>query len=265
MAKKRKKGRSRKGTGSVYQRPDGRWVGAIVVGYRPDSGNPIRKKVYGDTREEAEDKLAELQKKRRDGDNLNAGDTKLRFLLDFWVDGKVKPKVDPTTYLLIKQQIADFILPDLGGRAVAALTEFQIKEWYDALEARGVSAFMRNRSGAHLRRCLDYAVRLRYVRHNVARELALPRLQSEDMHPLDESQVKRFLAVAEGHRLYPLWLLALDTGMRMGEIIALEWADVDMEAGTVSVTKSARTCAKGGVRVKDVKTKASRRRIKLTA
>jgi integrase len=260
-----KKGRSRKGTGSLYQRPDGRWVGAIVIGYHPATGNPIRKKVYGDTREEAEDQLRSLQEKKRAGDDVRGGDTALRFFIDLWLDGRVKPKVDPATYALNKQRIEDFILPYLGKRALAALTPFQVKAWYETLEAKGASAHCRNRAGQLLRRCLDYAVSLRYLRTNVARDLELPRATVEEMHPLDEAQVKQFLAAAATHRLYPLWLLALDTGMRQGEILALEWTSVDLDTGTISVTKSVRTGDGGGARVKEVKTKASRRRIRITA
>jgi len=84
------------------------------------------------------------------------------------------------------------------------------------------------------------------------------------MHPLDAAQVGRFLAAAAGHRLAALWLLALDSGMRQGEMLALNWPDIDFETGTVSVTKSVRTEKGGEARVKEVKTKASRRRIRLT-
>ena len=54
-------------------------------------------------------------------------------------------------------------------------------------------------------------------------------------------RTRGFLALAGRHRLAALWLLALDSGMRQGEMLALEWPDVDFANGTVSVTKSVRT------------------------
>jgi integrase len=144
------------------------------------------------------------------------------------------------------------------------LNELLVKDWYDRLSEAGCTADMRNKVGQLLRRFLDRMVEFGWIKSNPARKLPLPRVEKEEMHPLDEQEVKRFLAVARSHRLGPLWILALDTGMRQGEIIALEWKDIDFETGIVSITKSARTSDKGGVRIKEVKTKASRRRIRLS-
>ncbi len=94
--------------------------------------------------------------------------------------------------------------------------------------------------------------------------MKLPRVRTDEMRPLTAAEIVRFLAVAARHRLAALWLLALDSGMRQGEMLALAWPDVDFATGTVSVTKSVRTGDRAGPRVKEVKTKAARRRIRLT-
>jgi integrase len=270
MSRKKKKGRSRKGSGSVYQVNEQLWCGQCTVGHRVETGKPIRKKVYGATREEAEEKLHEEIRKYRGPDAQTSAEAEeerkrrpLKFDNAFWLDGEVKPKVDKATYLLHKQRIDDHLLPHLGSIPVMGLNQYLVKEWYEKLEQEGASSHLRNKVGQLLRRFLDRVMAFGWIKRNPARELPLPRVETKEMKPLTEEETRRFLAVAKTHRLYALWLLALDAGMRSGEIIALEWADVDLENGIVSVTKSARR-DKGGIRVKDVKTKASRRRIRLT-
>ncbi len=139
-----------------------------------------------------------------------------------------------------------------------------VRTWYEDLEKAGCSPDLRNKCGQLLRRCLDHCVGDGDIKTNPTRKLSLPRVMAQEMHPLDADQARAFLAVAGRHRLAALWLLALDSGMRQGEILALNWPDVDFAAGVVSVTKSVRTGDKGAARVKEVKTKASRRRIRLT-
>jgi hypothetical protein len=72
MSRKRKMGRSRKGSGSVYQISETLWCGQCTVGHRPDTGQPIRKKAYGATREQAEQKLQEVIRKYRAADEENS-------------------------------------------------------------------------------------------------------------------------------------------------------------------------------------------------
>jgi integrase len=251
----------------VGKSKDGLWVGSIVVGYHPETGNPRRKTVYGKTKEEARAKLLQLQQKAMAG-LADAPDMSLKVCLKFYLDTVVKPRVDAATYTLHKQRVNDHLIPHLGHMALTRLTPFMVSQLYQDLEQEGHSVDLRNKVGQLLRRCLKHAVELGLVRDNVAKKIPLPRVSPQEMHPVDEDQVKRFLAVASRHRLYPLFLLALDSGMRQGEIIALEWTDLDFQTGIVSITKSAKkeatSKAPGGGRIKEVKTKAGRRRIRLT-
>ena len=77
------------------------------------------------------------------------------------------------------------------------------------------------------------------------------------------SEVRRFLTAANSDRLEALYVLAIHTGMRQGELLALKWADVDLEAGKVSVRRTL-TRESGHYKLGEPKTKRSRRTIKLT-
>jgi integrase len=155
----------------------------------------------------------------------------------------------------------------LGDVPMGKLTPAAVVDLFERMEGEGCTADLRNKVGQLLRRYVKNALTYGHIKGQVAAlilKLALPRVNVQEMQPLDEAQVKRFLAVAARNRLYPLYLMALDTGMRQGELMALEWADLDFEAGTVNVTKTVKTGNKGGARVKEAKTKASRRRVRLT-
>jgi integrase len=262
MVRKRKNTRRGRGEGSIRQQKDGRWVVSVTVGYYPN-GNPRRVVKYGKDKDEAQTKLQDLLQKHQTGE-LNNSSMNLKTFLEFWLESAVKPRVDPATYKVHKQRVTDYLIPHVGHVQVAKLTPFQVSQLYQDLEKEGRSADLRNKVGQLLRRALKYAVKLKMVRDNVAAEIPLPKVTEEEIHPLTEDQVKQFLRVAESRPLYPLYLMAFDTGMRQGELIALEWTDIDLGTGIVSITKSAKGGEKGGVRIKEVKTKSSRRRIKLT-
>jgi integrase len=83
------------------------------------------------------------------------------------------------------------------------------------------------------------------------------------MRVYDEAQARRLMAAASGHRLYALFVLALDTGMRQGELFALSWDDVDPSGGTLAVQRSLEEI-NGRQRLKEPKTGRGRR-IELSA
>ena len=72
------------------------------------------------------------------------------------------------------------------------------------------------------------AVALRLLPHNVATDARLPRRQRPEMTAWSEHEAARFLESVNGERLFPLWRLALATGMRRGELCGLRWRDLDL-------------------------------------
>jgi integrase len=115
-----------------------------------------------------------------------------------------------------------------------------------------------------LHRALGQAVRWGLVPRNVAAAVDPPRVRTPEMRPLSPTQARTLLAAAEGNRLTALYVLAVTTGMRQGELLGLGWEDVDLDAGTVRVRRTL-TLARGGPRLTEPKTRRSRRQIRLTA
>jgi integrase len=91
---------------------------------------------------------------------------------------------------------------------------------------------------------LKDAARLRLIAHNPASDTELPKAQRSEMRAWGAEDAERFLAATRGTRLYPLWRLALATGLRRGELCGLRWSDVDLVAGTASVAHTRTTAGK---------------------
>jgi integrase len=155
------------------------------------------------------------------------------------------------------------ITPLLGGIRLAKLRRGDVVNFYPALGRNGVSPSLQRKVGTTLTIALNKAVDLELIPSNPATKVKKPKAHKLEMQVLDPEQVARFRAAAACDRLEALYVTALDSGARPGELFALLWSDVDFHRGFISVTKSLEDI-QGILRVKDVKTGKSRRRIDLS-
>jgi integrase len=275
MARKRR-GREE---GSIYQRADGLWVASISLGY--DAGGKRQRRVaYGATKKEAQDRLRELHA-TVEGDPGDAERQTVEQYLGRWLQ-VVKPTVEPATYepyrrhcLGLKAGVkknkrggkrsgcsAECIAKHLGPVRLAKLRRAHVERFYADLLAAGVSAAQCRKIGTTLTIALNAAVDSKLIPYNPAAGVRKPKARKPEMHVLDLDQVAAFLNEARKDRLHALYVTALDTGMRPGELFALAWPDIDLEGGFLMVRRSLEEID-GKVRVKDVKTPKARRRIHL--
>src|SRR5262249_52540567 len=162
------------------------------------------------------------------------------------------------------QHVRLHLKPALGSLALAAFRPVHASDLYAALDTSGVSAAMRAKVATTLRAALEGAVRLQLVPVNHALAVSKPRgTRRPAVHPWDADQARAFLEKAAADRLSALYVLALDTGMRQGELFGLHWPEVDLDAGALRVIRSLQD-RNGILRVKAVKTPTSRRRLRLT-
>jgi integrase len=257
MARKRR-GR---GEGSISQRPDGLWVARISLGYK-DGNKRRRRVVYGKTKQEVQEKLRKLQDEAAAGLAVETDRLTLAAFLTTWLE-TVRQKVCRSTHRRYEQHVNGHLVPHLGAVQLRKLTAYHISQLYNDMEKKGASASERRKVGTALRMALKHAVRLRLVSHNPAADVPKPRAPKQEMHVLVPEQIPVFLKAAESDRLYALYVLALDGGMRQGEIFGLRWADVDIEAASVQVQRSLEEVA-GRLELKDVKTAKGRRRVQLS-
>jgi integrase len=179
-----------------------------------------------------------------------------------WLDDTVKPTLAPTTHLRYEQIVRLHIIPHLGSVKLAKLEPVHIAHMYSSQSKNGVSVRNQEMSGVVLQKALKNAVRFRLIPHNPGVDVDKPRRRKREMHVWDRDEVTQFLLVAQDDRLYALYVLALTTGMRQGELFALVWGDVDFDHATVTIRRTLEEI-RGQFRLKEPKTAASRRQITL--
>jgi integrase len=101
------------------------------------------------------------------------------------------------------------------------------------------------------------------VSRNVASGRKLPKAEQPDIQILQEGQIAPMLNALGGHWLLPIAIIAVGTGMRQGEIMALRWSDIDLDKGNMRVERSLEETRAAGLRFKSPKTKNGVRTISL--
>jgi integrase len=192
--------------------------------------------------------------------------TVAEYLVDTWLPSKAAYDLRPTTVVGYEKAIKR-IVAGIGDVKLSALDAAMLEHFYAAmLESGGVGGrplspkTVANVAGV-ISVALGDAVRLRLLPHNVANDARLPSRRPPEMKAWTEDDAARFLASVADDRLYPLWRLALATGLRRGELCGLRWRDVDLDVRTITVA-STRVVAKL-VEVGEPKTKAGSRLISI--
>ena len=265
--------RRKKGEGSVRQRKDGRWEGRVVIGY-DEKGLPRTKNVLAKTKRECQEKLKQLRETVT-GSKTEKVRPEMPFgeWLDFWYQNYVKPQIRPTTQANYEAKIYQHIIPELGKIPLNQLAQKDLQQFYARMKTggrlirteqfgKGLSDSMVRGLHAACRSALEKAVQEELIRTNPAVGCKLPPKRGREMQVLGREELQRFLIQAQAEGYFELFLLDLCTGLRRGELLALQWDDLDFKTGTLTVNKQVYE-VKGRLQVSVPKTRASIRRLVL--
>ncbi len=242
--------------GSITKRPDGLWEARITL----DDGK--RKSFYGKTRQEAARKLAAALRDRDAGLPVVGGAQTVGQYLSAWLAAS-KATVRLRTWRGYETHVRRHALPTLGALNLVKLTPQHVQLLYAKKLEEGLSSTSVHHLHVVLHRALDAALRLGLVQRNVCEMVEVPRIRHHEMTTLSEAQAQKLLTTAQGARLEALYVLALATGMRQGELLALKWRDVDLDGATLQVRASVHYGGSSFV-FDEPKTPYSRRRIALS-
>lgn len=142
-------------------------------------------------------------------------------------------RIRPRTLDHYEMIVERHIIPALGNLRLSQLTVPRVQAWIDADPASARSV---HHHRAVLRRALNVAVRQRLLSYNPAALVEVPAVDADRSDPLTPDEVHALLEATEDDRLGPLWRLALATGLRLGELMGLAWDDLDLDAGTITVS-----------------------------
>jgi integrase len=223
-----------KGTGSIYARKDGRVIGQYEI-ETPEGKK--RKYVSGKTKKEVARKLAKAIADSESGFVPDSGNLTLGNYLDRWIDN-LKDSVRQSTWRRHEVNVRVHLKPTLGHVKLDKLTPLQVQSVYRHKLNEGLSAATVVKIHSTLSKSLKQAVRWQLVKNNVCTAVDPPRPSKSEIKPLTTTQIKSLLDAARNDALYPLYVLAATTGMRIREILGLQWEDVNLEAGTLQVKRS---------------------------
>lgn len=259
MAKERRA----KGDGGIYRRKDGRWAGQYVV---DTLEGPKRRYVYGKTRKEAAAKLREAMANRDKGLTFDTANSTLADFLDRWLSDSVRDSVRPQTLESYAYLVRIHIRPALGRIKLKTLSPAHVQRFYRAKLDQGLSGRTVQYIHVVLHRGLKQAMRWGMVPRNVCDAVDPPRPARKEIRPLTADQARALLTAACGDRLEALYVLAITTGLRQGELLGLRWEDVDLDRAILQVRQTLVSSSQDGrLSFSAPKTAKGRRSVTLTA
>ncbi len=232
--------------GSIKRRYRGSWSLILDAGYVTDPTTGLQKRkqrwiTFRGTKKQAEDKLAELV--RAANRNELPEPTKATFgeWLDDWLEKAVKPRKAPGTHATYAHVAEQHIKPSLGAIRLQALTSLDIERYYAGLGLKPATAQLHH---AVIHNALAAAQRANLVSRNVAALVTgKPRAREGHQDVLDHcwrhDEARTFLKATKeaGPQWAAFFALALDSGMRKGELCGLQWVDVDFEHRQIAIQR----------------------------
>ena len=246
--------------GTVYQRRDGRWEGILNLGYV--GGKRRRKSFFAHTQVEVSAKLLAAARALQLGQRPAPGVQSVGDFFKRWLEEIAKPAIRPTTYKGYEVALRKHVLPQIGKVKLVKLSADDLDLLYADLMEKGVSPTYVRLIHSVIHRALAHADRRELVGRNVASLTRAPAAVRREFRTLTPEEATRFLAATEDDRLHAMYVVAVHTGMRLGELCGLRWADLG--EGCLSVRQQ--VCRINGEwRYSEPKTSSGRRMITLSA
>src|SRR5438105_1125975 len=239
------------------------WAGILSLGYGGD-GRRQRRVVYGHDKSAVVERLARIRAQALDGMLSDAQRLTVAAFLTRWLEDVARPTVSPSTHQLYDGLIRLHINPRAGAVPLSRLTPVHVQGMLGAMERAGASPRLRQMALGVLHQALGQALRWGMVPRNVCDAVTRPRAPRQTMQALDPGQVGRLLEAAKGDRLEALYVLAVTTGLRQGELLGLHWDDIDL-AGTALRVRHTLHELNGRLWIGEPKTRRARRQVDLPA
>lgn len=238
MPKKRKNGE-----GTIYQTKTGLWRCEITLGYDADKKR-IKKVVSSRNLDELQKKINDLKYFNDRKILANPQNTTLAEWLDFWLETYKKPAVKPTTYDMYYNTVDKYLKPILGHYKIDMLNTITVQKMINDISACGKNGKPLSLSSVKkvyitLSQAYEQAVKLNMIYKNPCKNIVLPKSEKKKAIAFSIDEQERFLSLCGYDNTYEcLFILAFNTGMRIGELFALSWNDVDFDNQIIYVNKN---------------------------
>ena len=253
------------GEGSIYpiRGNDGKVKGYRAAYVVHTADGVKRRYLSGKRRKDVRDKLAEALSDRSGGLVFDVGAMTVGEYLERWLKDSVRGTVRMSTYERHEGIIRTHLTPALGRIRIKNLTPAHVRGLHREKLDAGLAPATVRKIHSTLHKALSQAVSDGLIPRNAA-AIKAPRPDPEEIHPLSADEASALLEAARGDRFRALYVLAITTGLRRGELLGLRWRDVDLEHGVLRVGRA--LVREGGrYRLGETKTKRGHRSIRLAS
>ena len=217
------------------------WEARYTVGYDHGTGKQIQKSITGKTQKEVAQKLKELTAALDAGTYIAPNKMTVTQWLDTW-QAEYLANVKPSTVSSYEATIRNHLKPGIGAIRLDSLTTHDIQEVYNSLRSptekrKALSSKTIKNIHGILHHSLQQAMLNNHIRINPANACVLPKVSRKKVKPMNEHQIADFLKAIKGHKYENMFLVALFTGIREGEVCGLQWECVDFDNGTILIDK----------------------------
>ena len=193
-----------------------------------------RHTLYGKTQQEVARKLTGALRNRDAGLPVPPERQTVAHFLTKWLE-TAEPTVRRTTFIRYREYIRLHAIPVIGRIRLPRLSPQHLQDLYSKKLSDGLSPTSVRHLHSVLHRALKHALRWNLVARNVCEAVTPPRRATSGHRTLTLDEVRVFLEAARQDRLEALYVLAVTTGMRRGELLGLHWQDVNLEQGRLQV------------------------------
>lgn len=215
------------------------WRASIQIGFK-DDGTPDRKQFYGKTQKEVKEKLEMCKRNMLIGNTLTNAAITLEEWFFTWLFDYKKDQLKDTSFTRYYNLYKNYIQnTSLGKLKLQDFKAAHLQKYYNNLLNLGVTPTTIKQLNGKIKTCLGEAERQEYISKNYAKIVTLPKIEvNKEIKVLTKEEQNRFLEAIKGHELEMLYIIALSTGIRKGEIRGLKWSDVNLTKGEITVNRT---------------------------
>ncbi|MCI8477087.1 MAG: site-specific integrase [Oscillospiraceae bacterium] len=231
----RKSTRNAQGSGTIRQRPDGRWEARYTVGRDPGTGKQVQRSVYGSTQKEVRQKLAQVVASIDKGIYQAPNKITVAEWADEWLTTFCVNKVKLLTYQSYEGIIKNHIKPAIGAVELQAVKGAHIQRLYNSMTKAGLSGKTVKNVSAVLHKAFGVALKQGIIQVNPCDAAELPKAKKHEISPLADDEIPLFLSAIDDSPMRNAYALCLFAGLREGECLGLSWEQVDFERGRITI------------------------------
>ncbi|TFJ93635.1 site-specific integrase [Lentibacillus salicampi] len=242
-----------------------KWSYTVDLGIDPITNKRKQKTKTGfNTKKEAQLAAAEIEQQVNEKTYVTVTEKTLNHIIDEWIEVYAKNKMKPSTFENKNMIIRNKIRPILGNKKIKDIEPSEIQSIYNKmLNDEGLSTSYARAVHNILSSVFKYAKKWDKIKVNIMEKVDAPVPKYKQIQTWSLEEVTKFMEIAKDYQTYIAYVLAIYTGMRMGEILGLRWKDIDLDNGTIHIVQAMIRMG-GSYYFDEPKTKGAKRQISIT-